>query len=373
MINSQLFSEINLPHPLALGLKKMEFITPTPVQAATIQPALNGKDILGTAGTGTGKTGAFGVPLLATVYPDPRKQALVLAPTRELAAQILKVLRRMSCETSLNGALVVGGESFQRQVAEIRKGADYVVATPGRLNDHLEQRTINLSRVCLLVIDEVDRMMDMGFAPQIRRILQHVPKKRQTLVFSATLPPKVTPLVQTLVTDPVRVHIGSTEHPVVLDKQEVIETSEQGKTQVILKEIKAREGRILIFARTKSRTERLARTLGQNRINTVTMHGGRSNGQRKDALRKFISGSHRIMVATDLAGRGIDVTDIQHIINYDLPQSREDYIHRVGRTARFGKTGSALTLVTSIDLDSEFIVSGKKKPARIVYRTRRWR
>lgn len=350
----------------------MEFLSPTPVQAAAIKPALAGRDILGTAGTGTGKTGAFGVPLLAALYPNPDKQALVLAPTRELAAQILRVLKLMSSETDLVGALVVGGESFQRQVAEIKKGVDYVVATPGRLNDHLDQRTINLVGVSLLVVDEVDRMMDMGFAPQIRRILQHVPKDRQTLVFSATLPEGVTRLVQTLVNDPIRVHIGSVERPVDQVTQEVVNCSEAEKTQVILREIKAREGRVLIFARTQSRTERLARVLDQNRIKVVAMHGGRSNGQRKDALRRFDTGSHRIMVATDLAGRGIDVTDIQHIINYDMPKTREDYIHRIGRTARYGKTGSALTLVTSIDFDSEFIVTGKKRPARVVFRSRRW-
>ena len=183
------FRDINLPIPLARALERMEFIKPTPVQAATLCPALAGQDILGTAQTGTGKTAAFGVPLLAALYPSPGRQALVLAPTRELAAQILRVLREMSAGMDLVGTLVVGGESYQRQVAEIKRGVDYVVATPGRLNDHLDQRTVNLSKVSLLVVDEVDRMMDMGFAPQIRRILQHVPKERQTLVFSATLPP----------------------------------------------------------------------------------------------------------------------------------------------------------------------------------------
>lgn len=351
----------------------MEFIVPTPVQAATIEPALKGRDIVGTAATGTGKTGAFGVPLLAALYPDPCKQALVLAPTRELAAQILKVLRQISSETDLVGTLVVGGESFQRQVAEIKKGVDYVVATPGRLNDHLEQRTIKLSEVRFLVVDEVDRMMDMGFIPQIRRILQHVPQKRQTLVFSATLPEEVTRLVQTLVTDPIRINIGSVEHPIAQVKQEVISTSEEEKSQVVLRELKARNGRVLIFARTQSRTERLARVLLRNGLRVVAMHGGKSNGQRKDALRKFATGSHRIMVATDLAGRGIDITDIQHVINWDMPKTREDYIHRIGRTARYGKTGSALTLVTSIDFDSEFIVSGKKRPPRVVFSSRRWR
>jgi len=368
----QSFSDLDLPKPLAAALLKMKFTVPTPVQAATIGPALKGRDILGIAQTGTGKTGAFGVPLLAALYPNPGKQALVLAPTRELAAQIKKVLEKMSVGMKLNGTLLVGGESFNRQVAEIRRGVDYIIATPGRLNDHLEQRTVNLSQVRIFVLDEVDRMLDMGFAPQIRAILKYVPKTRQTLLFSATLPQELNGVINGMMKDPVKVSLEHVVETAPKVTQEKVEVSEPAKMKQLLKEIDTRKGRILIFARTQSRTERVAQRLYDEGHDIVCMHGGRSNGQRKEALRRYHAGTHRIMVATDLAGRGIDVDDIAHVINYDVPGNREDYIHRIGRTGRFGKTGIAITFVTPVDVDADYIISGKKKPSRVVFSNRRW-
>lgn len=348
----------------------MGFVKPTPVQAEAIPPGLEGKDILGTAQTGTGKTGAFGIPLLTRLFDDPKKQALILAPTRELAAQIDKVLREMSRNMKLFGVLVVGGESMRRQIDDIKKGWDYVVATPGRLNDHLREGVISLKHVHILVLDEVDRMLDMGFLPQIKETMRAVPKERQTLLFSATLPTEITKLAASLLNDPVRVAIGPVAEPIAKVAETTILTSHEGKNSLILKEISKRHGRILIFARTKSRAERLAKLIQKDGYNVVLLHGDRSQVQRKQALERFRKGTHQIMVATDLAGRGIDVPDIEHVINFDVPQTREDYIHRIGRTGRAGKTGEAITFLLNGDMDGEMVLKGQKPPPRVVFRSR---
>jgi ATP-dependent RNA helicase DeaD len=366
----QLFTELGLPLPLAGALKQMNFVTPTPVQAATIPAALQGKDILATAQTGTGKTGAFGVPLLTWLTADHTKQALILAPTRELAAQIHAVLRQMGGGLKHKGVLVVGGESFHRQADDLYRGADYIVATPGRLNDHLQERTVDLSNIGILVLDEVDRMLDMGFAPQIRQIMQYIPKERQTLLFSATLPREITNLAGTFLRNPVRVEIGQITQSAPQVKEETIRTTNEGKTNVLLKEIKKRDGKILIFTRTKSRAERLARSLHKEGHQVVCLHGGKTQSHRKQALDRFRTGRSPIMVATDLAGRGIDVPDIEHVINYDVPANREDYIHRIGRTGRAGKTGLALNLLCPGDFDGENVVNGVKPKSRVVFRSR---
>lgn len=349
----------------------MQFVSPTPIQALSIPSALEGKDVLGTAQTGTGKTGAFAIPMLANLYQDNVKQALILVPTRELAAQIHAVLRQMSQGMRLYGSLVVGGESFHRQARELYEGTDYIVATPGRLNDHLQERTVNLSNIEYVVLDEVDRMLDMGFAPQIKKIMERVPTDRQTLLFSATLPKEITALANTYLKDPVRTEVGSTLETAPQVTETNLETTNEQKLNVVLKEVKEREGKILIFARTKSRAERLANVLHREGNDVVYLHGGRTQGQRKQALNAFRRGTHRIMVATDLAGRGIDVNDIEHVINYDLPENREDYIHRIGRTGRFGKTGQALNLVSPVDTDSQYVTTGVKPKPKVVFKSRR--
>jgi ATP-dependent RNA helicase DeaD len=366
------FDDLDLPESISKNLTKMKFINPTPVQAETILPALEGKDILGTAQTGTGKTAAFGIPLLARLYPHPGKAALILAPTRELAAQILKVLREMTRGTDMEGILLVGGESFARQMKELKQGGDYIVATPGRLIDHLQQKTVKLSRVEILVLDEVDRMLDMGFAPQVRQIMKHVPAERQTLVFSATLPREVMTLLTPMLKSPIRVEIKRVAEDEPSIREETLRITHDQKDATLLKEVEARTGRILIFARTQSRTERVARLLDRKGYEVVALHGGLRQSQRKKALEGFRNGFPRLMVATDLAGRGIDVTDIEHVINYDLPGSREDYIHRIGRTGRWGKEGVAVNLLTPEDIEGERIISGKKAPPRFVFRTKRW-
>lgn len=362
------FNDLQLPQALTKSLGKMNFLAPTPIQQRSIPFALEGKDILGTAQTGTGKTGAFGIPLLTNLYSEPTKQALILCPTRELAAQINQVLRQMGKGLGMYGSLVVGGESFRRQRDELERGADYIVATPGRLNDHLQEGTVDLSGVNFLVLDEVDRMLDMGFAPQIKEIMKHVSKERQTLLFSATLPNEIQGLAQQLLKNPVRVAIDTEIKPSAQVEQKTIEVSMDGKNGLILKELEERQGKVLIFARTQIRTDRLATLLYREGHKVVRLHGGCTQWQRKDALDKFRRGSHPIMVATDLAGRGIDVTDIEHVINFDLPETHEDYIHRIGRTGRFGRTGNALSFVTPVDTDAERIITGVKPKPKFAFR-----
>jgi superfamily II DNA/RNA helicase len=367
------FSDLDIPEPLSRALRKMKFIEPTPIQGLAIPPGLKGKDILGIAQTGTGKTGAFGIPLLTTLYHDPQIIALVLAPTRELAAQIHKVMRQMTEGMKMYGTLLVGGESFRNQKDELDEGVDYIIATPGRLIDHLQRKTVRLDRVGILVLDEVDRMLDMGFLPQVRTIMRHIPEHRQTLIFSATLPDEITKLANSYLQDPVRITIEGSSKPGEQIKQETIETTHAQKTDLLLKELKEREGRVLVFTRTKERAERIATIVERAGIDVVLLHGGRSQGQRKQALEGFRRGRPRIMVATDLAGRGIDIPDIEHVINYDLPGTREDYIHRIGRTGRWGKTGIAVTFVTPEDVGSKSIVSGIKPPSRVVFSSSRRR
>ncbi len=350
------FKELQLPAPLHAALEQMNFITPTPVQAASLPPALEGKDILGSAQTGTGKTGAFGIPLLAKLYPSPGSRALILAPTRELAAQIHKVLREMSAGMKLKGALVVGGESFYRQKQEIKAGADYYVCTPGRLIDHLEAG-LKLVKVSVLVLDEVDRMLDMGFAPQLAQIVPHIPKERQTLFFSATLPKEILAVAEQYLQNPVRVSIGATSQPIDKVRQENHSVTDAKKNELLTQHLKEIKGRVLIFARTKRRTDKVFALLEKHGFSVVSLHGGRTQGQRKEALSGFRTGTQMIMVATDIAGRGIDVDDIECVINFDLPDSREDYIHRIGRTARNGKTGIAMNYITPHDNDGKNIIT----------------
>lgn len=374
MSDFERFDDLPIPGPLADALADMGFEAPTPIQAQAIPHALEGRDVLGTAQTGTGKTGAFGIPLLANLYKEPSHQALILAPTRELAAQIYQVLKQMSRGLHIRCALVVGGESFRRQADEFDAGIDVVIATPGRLNDHLQERTFSLRYVYYVVLDEVDRMLDMGFAPQVKRIMRHVPVKRQTLLFSATLPKEALDIAHSFLRDPVRVAVETVASEVDPQISETtINTTNEGKKTVVLQEVKAREGRILIFTRTKTRADSLYRMLQQAGLPVVNMHGGRSHSQRKQALDQFRRGTKRIMVATDLAGRGIDVEGIEHVINFDIPSNREDYIHRMGRTGRFGRKGTVLNLMVTGDQESERVLAGKKAPSRVVFRSHRGR
>jgi ATP-dependent RNA helicase DeaD len=344
-------------------LNAMGFETPTPIQAAAIPPAMEGKDVLGIAQTGTGKTGAFGIPLLTALHADPAKRALILSPTRELAAQIHLVLKTMGEGVGIKGILVLGGESFRRQKQEFLERPNYVVATPGRLIDHVGQG-LKLSRVSLLVLDEVDRILDMGFYPQLVEILQHIPKERQTLMFSATMPTSIRRLADKHQRDPVKVTMGQVDVPIEQIVQETIETPELRKTELLFKHLAEREGKILVFANTKSRTDWVANVLEKRNFDIVRLHGDCTPSERKRALEAFRTGAKRIMIATDLAGRGIDVDDIEYVINYDMPLSREDYIHRIGRTGRNGRTGHAINYLCPTDFEGYRIVYGEKTPTK---------
>lgn len=359
----QRFSELKLPQALHDALQKMGFTTPTPIQASAIPPALEGKDVLGIAQTGTGKTGAFGIPLLNTLAADPTKRALILAPTRELATQIHLVLETMGEGVGVKGILVLGGESFKRQKQEFLERPQYIVATPGRLIDHVGQG-LNLSRVSLLILDEVDRILDMGFYPQLVEIIQHIPKDRQTLMFSATMPVSIRRLADLHQRDPVKVTMGQVEQPVDKIVQETFETLELKKTELLFKHLTERVGKILVFVNTKFRTDWVANVAEQRGFKIVRLHGDCTPTERKRALEAFRTGEMKVMIATDLAGRGIDVDDIEFVINYDMPQSKEDYIHRIGRTGRNGRTGVALNYLCPTDFEGYRIVYGDKTPIK---------
>ena len=327
-------------------LKASGFSTPTPVQAAAIPQALAGADVIATAQTGTGKTLAFLIPAIEKLSQSKTAgiAALVLVPTRELAMQVVAQYDALRCKDSRPAALVVGGLPEGRQLDAIRKGAKLVVATPGRLEDFLDRRLVTLGGVKTLVLDEADRMLDMGFLPAIRRIVGNLPKERQTLCFSATMEAAVTQLVKDYTRNSVRLTFGSTLKPSENVRLQAFEVADNGKPEMLYKLIDGESGRCLIFSRTKRGTERIAKSLNRQGINAAMIHGDRSQSQRTAALTGFQRGHYRVLVATDVAARGIHVPDIAHVINYDLPEVAENFIHRVGRTGRAGERGVASTL-----------------------------
>ena len=327
-------------------LKAARFSVPTPVQAAAIPQALAGKDVIATAQTGTGKTLAFLVPVIENLSGQnaPGITALVLVPTRELAMQVVAQFNALVGKQAPLAALVVGGLPERRQLDAIRNGARLVVATPGRLQDYLDRRLISLSGVRMLVLDEADRMLDMGFLPAIRRVASVLPKERQTLCFSATMEGAVTRLVSEYTRNAVRLAFGSTLKPSESVQLRAFEVAENGKPETLYNLLDSETGRCLVFCRTKRGTERVAKSLNRQGVDAAMIHGGRSQSQRTAALTGFQRGHYRVLVATDVAARGIHVKDIAHVINYDLPELAENFIHRVGRTGRAGERGVASTL-----------------------------
>jgi len=316
--------------------------TPTPIQARTIEVVLAGRDVIGTAQTGTGKTAAFLVPLVERLRANGAGgAALILSPTRELAEQTHRWAERLGC--GLRSALVVGGVAFSPQTRALRNRPAIIVATPGRLVDHLERGTLALGHVRIFVLDEADRMLDMGFKPQLDRIVRQLPPPaaRQTLLFSATMAPELTKLVSTHARDPVRIDVGRPAAVAQRVAHDVYLVEAAHKTPLLLSLAEQSQGTMLVFARTKHRTDRIARSLGNAGHAVQRLHADRSQSQRREALDGFRGGRYRILIATDIAARGIDVAGIQRVINYDLPHTVEDYIHRVGRTARAGATGHA--------------------------------
>lgn len=341
----QNFSDLQISACLKERLASARFLTPTPVQAAAVPNALDGKDLVATAQTGTGKTLAFLIPIIEKLLQTSASGigALVLLPTRELAMQVASQFNALRGTLS-PAALVVGGLPEQRQIDSIRKGARLVVATPGRLEDFLDRGLVRFSALQILVLDEADRMLDMGFLPAIRRIVGALPRERQTLCFSATMEGAMSRLVKEYTRDPLRLAFGSVLQPSENVRLQAFEVAADGKQDALRRLLAKESGRCLVFSRTKRGTERIARSLNRDGVNAAMIHGDRSQSQRTAALEGFQRGHYRVLVATDLASRGIHVQDIAHVINYDLPEVAENFIHRVGRTGRAGKRGVASTI-----------------------------
>ncbi|MGH9356089.1 MAG: DEAD/DEAH box helicase [Terriglobia bacterium] len=342
----QNFSELSLSPYAQERLSFARFSQPTPVQVLAIPPALQGQDVLATAQTGTGKTLAFLVPIIEVLLRQnaPGIAALVLVPTRELAMQVIDQYNVLRGKRLPSAALVVGGLSEGQQLTNLRRGARLVVATPGRLEDFLGRGLIHFDSLRVLILDEADRMLDMGFLPALRRIVAALPRDRQTMCFSATLEASVAHLVKDYLKNPVRVALGSIQKPSENVRVQAFEVTHNRKQEMLQRLLAKETGRCLVFARTKRGTERLARSLAREGFAAAMIHGDRSQSQRTAALAGFQQGRYRVLVATDLASRGIHVQDIAHVINYDLPEVAESFIHRVGRTGRAGKHGVASTL-----------------------------
>jgi len=344
------FAELNLNPSLIQSITRMHFKIPTPIQAQAIPPALIGKDVLGTAQTGTGKTLCYGIACINKLLNDRGSNALIICPTRELAVQVEDVLNGLIENTmNIKSAVLIGGESMQKQLRQLQKRPRLIIGTPGRLNDHLKRKSLKLHQSYFLVLDETDRMLDMGFTPQIEQILKFIPKKHQTLLFSATLPQNILKITERYLNDPIRIRVGSTTTPISKIKQEVIQVSEGDKYKKLLEELYKRKGSILIFVKTKRNADKMADRLHDDGHHCDCMHGNLRQSKRQRTLVAFRSGKIRILISTELAARGLDVPSIQHVINYHLPQVPEDFIHRIGRTARAGAEGCALTFITPND------------------------
>ena len=345
------FQEFNLHPVIAASITAAGYVTPTPIQKQAIPTVMQGRDVMGLAQTGTGKTAAFALPVLNRLMDGPRGtvRALVVAPTRELAEQIHESFVTLGKQTRLKSVTVYGGVNINPQIQALKNGVDIVVACPGRLLDHIGQGTIDLSRLEVLILDEADQMFDMGFLPDIRRILKHIPSKRQTLLFSATMPPSINTLAHDILTDPVTVQVGNTAPPVTVSHA-LYPVEQHLKTPLLLELLKHTDTEsVLIFTRTKHRAKRLGEQLEKAGYKAASLQGNLSQNRRQAALDGFRDGTYQILVATDIAARGIDVSQISHVVNYDIPDTPEAYVHRIGRTGRAAKTGDAFTMVCSED------------------------
>ncbi|HEX4065008.1 MAG TPA: DEAD/DEAH box helicase [Acidobacteriaceae bacterium] len=362
------FSELNLTPALEQQLANANFVIPTPVQAGAIPPALEGRDVLATAQTGTGKTLSFLIPLIERMPKDTKgASALVLLPTRELAMQVLEAWRQLTRNPGV-AALVCGGLAEGPQLDAIRRGARLIVATPGRLEDYLQRKLVNLSGVKMLVLDEVDRMLDMGFKPSIRRIAASLPAQRQTLCYSATLSAEIREVARDYLKDPVRIEIGSVLKPSPNVELQSFEVAPDKKQELLEHLLGANDGSFLVFVRTKHGADRVARRLKRSGHSATPIHGDRSQSQRNAALRSFAQGHHRVLVATDVAARGIDVADVAHVVNFDMPKEPEDFVHRVGRTGRASSRGVASTFVAPDEVSTL-----NKMERKLAIKTRKFR
>src|ERR1035438_2800487 len=351
------FTELPLSAALQQKLAAAQFITLTPIQARAISPALEGKDVIGTAQTGTGKTLAFLIPIIEMLRAESSKNgssknvsALVLLPTRELALQVHEQYEQLRDKNMPKAALVIGGVAEKAQIHSLRSGCEFVIATPGRLQDFITRKFADLRHVKILVLDEADRMLDMGFLPAIRRILQILPQRRQTLCYSATMEQSVASLVNDYMREPVRIALGSVLKPAESVSLEAYEVRPSEKLDVLRQLLYGEKGQTLVFTRTKRGAQRLAQELVRDGFTAAMIHGDRTQAQRNGALNGFQEGCFQVLVATDIASRGLHVDDVAHVVNYDLPKMAEDFIHRVGRTGRAGLQGHASTLVAGAEI-----------------------
>ena len=339
------FDNLGIAPKLLAILASKKFTTPTPIQHQCIPSAIAGKDVVGIAQTGTGKTLAFGVPLLQRLAIE-KGQALILIPTRELALQVDETLKKIGASLGLKTAVIIGGASAHNQIKDLKRNPHVIIATPGRLMDHLEQKVMSLDRVSIVVLDEADRMFDIGFFPVIKRILAKCPQQRQTLMFSATMPPAIAQLAAQFMHMPLRIEVAPSGTTVSGVEQEVFVLDKQAKLPLLEKILSENTGTVLVFTRTKYGAKKITRVVAAMGHTVVEIHSNRSLAQRKDAMAGFKSGKYRVLIATDIAARGIDVTGISLVVNFDLPQNAEDYVHRIGRTARAGATGKAISFAT---------------------------
>lgn len=344
------FMTFGLPDTLTSALTKMGFTTPTPIQSQAIPFALDGRDVLGSAATGTGKTGAFSVPLVNHLINSPRSMALVMTPTRELAVQVMSVIEPLLMfHPDIQTACLIGGEAIGRQLNQLQRKPRVIVGTPGRINDHLARRSLRLNAADFLVLDETDRMLDMGFGIQIEKIIDQMSDKRQTLMFSATMPAQIVKLSARYLENPERVSVGSTSTPAKNIKQSQIQVADADKHGALIEQLDSRQGSIIVFVKTKFGADRLATKLHKAGHEADAIHGDLQQRRRDRVIQAFRDKQFRVLVATDVAARGLDIPHIEHVINYDLPQVPEDYIHRIGRTARAGAEGEAVNFITPAD------------------------
>jgi len=345
------FSKLGLSDALAFGVQEMGYIEPTPIQAQAIPVVLAGRDLIGSAQTGTGKTAAFALPIIQKLGTHGKLRCLILEPTRELALQVEEAFQKFSKFTDLRVTIVYGGVGYGKQLEDLRAGIDILAATPGRLLDHMEQGNVSLKDIDILVLDEVDRMLDMGFLPDVKRIVQKTPNTRQTLFFTATVPPEIASLASWALKDPARVEIGrqrSVAETIAHAFYPVVASQKFDLLQLLLDQTDFKS--VIIFARTRMGSDRIADRLQRKGHTVGVLHSDRSQRERIEALEGFKSGKYEVLVATDIAARGLDIAGVSHVINYDVPENAEDYVHRIGRTGRAQASGDAFTLVTEEDV-----------------------